>query len=615
LIIVLAGCYWLLLWIAAPPNSRSEIKLNYPQIPPIDTIREAFLNSASGVTPDAMGLVAGLTIGERDLVSDQLAEQMRITSLTHLVAVSGANLAIVLGAIYLVAARIGLPRNVRFLGALVAMILYVLLVGPESSVIRAATMASFVMAGLWLGRGTKPIYPLALAVGFLLAIDPGLATDVGFALSAFATAGLTMLAQPLYEIWSRRLWKPVALGLAATASAQLFTLPVLLYLQPSLPTYSLIANLVVEPVVAPVTIFGILSVMFAPVFPILTQTITWLASFGTLWITKVAQTFAEMPLARMHFVQGWMGIAISALLVAGITAWIIGPSPARRIAKLVTLAILLFSATWSGADLIRSSIVTKNLEVLACDVGQGDALLVRSAGQVALIDLGRDPLPLKKCLRGLGVDHIDILMLTHFDADHVGGVAALSEVTVDKVLISPFQDDRPLVELTLNFLSRRANISQASSLTSGTLGKVTWRILSPTPTATEASDSNDASLVALFEFEGFNLLTLGDLGEPGQERLIAKFPSLMSSLSQKKLVLKVAHHGSADQSRRFHRLIEPDLAIFSVGRNDYGHPTKSTLNLLASVGALSLRTDLSGSVGIYERDGEIRYFLAGKLSA
>ncbi|MEK9908361.1 MAG: hypothetical protein VW500_04715, partial [Aquiluna sp.] len=205
--------------------------------------------------------------------------------------------------------------------------------------------------------------------------------------------------------------------------------------------------------------------------------------------------------------------------------------------------------------------------------------------------------------------------LTHFDADHVGGVAALSEVTIDTVLISPFQDDRPLVELTLNFLSRRASISQANSLTSGTLGQVHWRILSPTPTAAEASDSNDASLVALFEFEGFNLLTLGDLGEPGQERLIAKLPSVMKSLSQKKLVLKVAHHGSADQSRRFHQLIEPDLAIFSVGKNEYGHPTNSTLDLLARVGALSLRTDLSGSVGIHERDGELRYFLAGKLSA
>ncbi|MEL0261494.1 MAG: hypothetical protein VXA38_05165, partial [Aquiluna sp.] len=111
------------------------------------------------------------------------------------------------------------------------------------------------------------------------------------------------------------------------------------------------------------------------------------------------------------------------------------------------------------------------------------------------------------------------------------------------------------------------------------------------------------------------LLTLGDLGEPGQERLIAKLPSVMNSLSQKKLVLKVAHHGSADQSRRFHQLIKPDFAIFSVGKNDYGHPTKSTLDLLASLGALSLRTDLNGSVGIHERDGELRYFLAGKLSA
>lgn len=613
--VLIAAGYWLLLWLTAPPNSRSEIKLNYPQIPPIDAIRESFLNNAAGVTPDAVGLVAGLTIGERDLVSEQLAEQMRITSLTHLVAVSGANLAIVLGAIYLVAARVGLPRNMRFVGALIAMILYVLLVGPESSVIRAATMASFVMVGLWLGRGTKPIYPLALAVGFLLAIDPGLATDVGFALSAFATAGLTMLAQPLYEAWSRRLWKPVALGLAATASAQLFTLPVLLYLQPSLPTYSLIANLVVEPVVAPVTILGILSVVFAPMFPQLTHVITWLASIGTLWITKVAETFAEMPLARLHFVQGWMGIAVSVVLVAGITLWILGSSPASAIAKVVTFATLLFAATWSGADLIRSSMVTKNWDVMACDVGQGDALLIRSGNRTALVDVGREPLPLKRCLKGLGISHIDLLLLTHFDADHVGGVAALADLTIDMVLISPFQDDRPLVEITLSFLETKTSINKANSLTIGTLGEVQWRILSPTPTAAEASDSNDASLVALFEFENFNLLTLGDLGEPGQERLIASYPNLMESLAQKKLVLKVAHHGSADQSRRFHRLLEPDLAIFSVGKNDYGHPTKSTLDLLASVGAISLRTDRSGSFGIHELDGELRYFLAGKLSA
>jgi competence protein ComEC len=213
--------YWLLLWLIAPTDSNSQIKQSYPTIDGIERIRVLFLGNLNGVTNEAAALVAGLTIGERGLVPAQLEEQMRDLSLTHLVAVSGANLAIVLGSIYFLTGALGLPRNLRFLSALVIMSLYVLLVGPESSVIRAATMALFVMLGLWLGRGSNPIYALSSAVLFLLLIDPGLATDVGFGLSAFATAGLVGLAPVIYQKLETKLGKVLAVGVAATAAAQI----------------------------------------------------------------------------------------------------------------------------------------------------------------------------------------------------------------------------------------------------------------------------------------------------------------------------------------------------------------------------------------------------------
>ncbi|MEY3383671.1 MAG: hypothetical protein RLZZ212_258, partial [Actinomycetota bacterium] len=194
MIVYLAFGYWLFLWLSAEPNSQSVIKQSYPDPPFMQHLRQRFLDALAGVSEDARGLVAGLTIGERDMVSPSLAEQMRDLSLTHLVAVSGANLAIVMGAVYFLAAGFSLARNLRFVLDLAVMLLYVLLVGPESSVIRAATMALFVMLGLWLGRGSSSLYALSCAVLLLLVIDPGLATDVGFALSAFATAGLVLIA-------------------------------------------------------------------------------------------------------------------------------------------------------------------------------------------------------------------------------------------------------------------------------------------------------------------------------------------------------------------------------------------------------------------------------------
>ena len=615
MIYFIAGSYWLILWLIAPPDAESSLKLNYPEIPFIDFVRGRFLELLSGVSEDAAGLVAGLTIGERGAISDELAQQMKALSLTHLVAVSGANLAIVMGVVYLITARLGLSRNLRFSSALLVMAAYVLLVGPESSVIRAATMAVFVMVGLWVGRGTNPLAALSLAVIFLLTVDPGLAVDIGFGLSALATAGLLVLAPKIYNLLEDKMPKLLAIGTAATVSAQLYTLPIILYLQPSLPVYSVLANLLVEPLVAPITILGLMAVLTIWIPPI-SSLISFIASLGSNWIVVVASNLAPMPFVRLHFIDGPIGVLLASSFVVALSLYFSTSRVFLRTAAKTSLAgVVVVSGAWIAADVVRSETFAGSWQVFFCDVGQGDAALIRSQGKTILIDLGPESEKLSHCLKKARVSSLDAVFLSHFDADHVGGVLAFTGIPVGQLVVSGYRDDRPLVELVGKVAeSKGVEITVGFEGMSGTLGSFRWQILAPTATATEASDSNDASLVLLVENRDFSILFLGDLGETGQERLLSRNPRVIAELAPKTLVTKVAHHGSADQSRRFYRALDSEYLVFSVGKNDYGHPANSALSLAWLSGAVVLRTDQIGHIAM-GHDQELRYRYSGKLTA
>ena len=613
MIAYLAGIYWVILAATAPAGSQSTIKLSYPSLGFIDDARERFLAALSGVSAESSGLVAGLTIGERDMVSEDLAAAMKTLSLTHLVAVSGANLAIVMGLVYLVASVLGLARGPRLTIALSLMVLYVLLVGPESSVIRAAVMATFVAIGLWIGRGSAPIYGLSIAVIVLLSVDPALAIDFGFALSALATAGLLILAPLIYQRLSERLPNWLAAGVAATVAAQLYTLPVLMMLQPSIPIYSVIANLAVEPAVAPITIIGIATVLLASFLPSLAGPASYLASLPAQWIVLVAFSLHELPFARISFLPGIFGISVVTVLTLLLTLRLFSNSAHIRSASAAaSILVMVLSAGWVVRDYTRQATFAGEWQVISCDVGQGDAMLIRSE-QVALIDTGNDPRALISCLDSAGVGSIDLLFLTHYDLDHVGAATAIVDRVSGSVLVTGFQDDRPVVEaITAAFGAER--IFEAHAGLTGDLGGVTWSVLGPNPGAGEALDSNDASIITLFDFGGYSVLALGDLGETGQKRLLGQQPSLLRQISAKPLILKVAHHGSADQSEEMFQALSPSIAVFSVGKNTYGHPTKSALGMAEQAGAVSLRTDEVGSIAFGLEDGQLRFRVAGKLT-
>lgn len=568
----------------------------------LNDLRANYVKSLSGVTSDAKTLVAGLAIGEISALSPELEEQMRIVSLTHLVAVSGSNCAIVVGMVYLIAVGLRFGRTGRTVVSLAGLVLYVLLIGPDPSVLRAGVMAASVIVMVALGRRTWALNALAIAAIILLVSDPWLAVEFGFGLSVLATAGILLLAPVMTEKLANRMPMPLALGLSVTLSAQLFCLPLLMQLQPGLPTYSVIANLLAGPMVAPVTVLGMIALLLTPVAPALVAVVSWIASLGTWVIEVVAIFFSGLPIAYFPWATGWPATILSILLILAVASWLRGSTvPMQQLGAgaLAVVVVATFSVP-AASEILPKSWPLKDWEVVACDVGQGDALVIQSLGRTALIDVGPDDALIDKCLAELRVSAIDLLVLTHFDFDHVGGIkGAIRGRQVSAAIVSGFPDDRPATKEALGLLAtQKVKVITAEPTISGRLGEFYWRVLAPTRSASEAKDSNDASVVMVFSSPNFDLLLLGDLGEPGQRRVGGSVKQVLGD-SARPLILKVSHHGSNDQSAELHETLRPDFSIISVGEgNGYGHPGKELLSLLARSGSQVLRTDLQGSIAI-----------------
>jgi competence protein ComEC len=573
-----------------------------------DAVRRDFRQSASGLPGDGGALLPGLAIGDTSSVSATLSDAMKTASLSHLTAVSGANCAIVVGLALALGAAAGLPRLARLAVAALVLAGFVVVVTPEPSVIRAAVMAVVALIALATGRAARGLPLLCVAVLVLLIVDPWLSRSYGFALSVLATAGLLLLARPLAEVMARLLPRRLALVLAVPLAAQLACQPVLLMLNPSLPIYGVAANLLAEPAAAPVTVLGLIACVVAPVFPPLATVVSALAWLPASWIAAVATFFAGLPGARAPWPTGIVGILLlTALTVAGLVAALGGVSPPlRRAARAgLIVAFVGYLATLGGSQLVESVTRPADWEFALCDIGQGDATIIRSKGMIALDDTGPEPARLQHCLDELGITHIDLLVLTHYDLDHVGGVSAVYG-KVTRALIGPPSDPGD-VRIASDLRANGAEVDQVSRGENGMLGELRWDVLWPPPRGVEPG--NPASVTIQVTGAGPCLhgclsgILLGDLGEDSQARLLAT--GQVTPVD----VVKVAHHGSADQSARLYEALQATVGLIGVGQgNDYGHPTSKLLGILAAVNTRPIRTDLDGMALIApgSKPGEIR---------
>ncbi|MEV5938411.1 ComEC/Rec2 family competence protein [Streptomyces sp. NPDC051994] len=589
-------------------------------------LRAGLRKATEGVAPDARALLPGLVVGDTSRVTPDLRDAFEATDLMHLMAVSGSNLAIILALLIgspgraLLAERGGLAprlgislRGTAWLGGVLTLA-FVVVCRPEPSVLRAAACGLVTLLAIGTGRRRSLIPALAAAVLLLVLYAPELARSYGFLLSVLATGALLTIAPGWSAALRRRgVSDRLAEVLAAAAAAQAVCAPVVAVFAARISLVAVPCNLLAEPAVALATIAGFAALAVAPIAMPAAELLAWCASWPTSWIAQVARRGAALPGAESGWPGGWLG---GALLAVATGVAVLG---ARRLPRhpwlAATLALLLLLVVLRPAPLTR--IVTgwppPGWSYAMCDVGQGDAtVLAAGTGAAVVIDTGPEPGPVDRCLHELGVTRIPLVLLTHFHADHVGGLAGvLRGRSVGLIETTGFAEPPDQAA----FVRRTAAADRVPVVVAGygerrAVGGLSWEVLWPPPAPGPVPDGpNDASVTLLVRTAGgLTLLLPGDLEPPSQQGLLRDHPGLA-----RVDVLKVAHHGSAHQDPALLRTVRPRLALISVGRgNRYGHPAPGTVAVLRAQGAVVLRTDTDGAIAVTGAGSALRAVPRGR---
>ena len=610
----------------------------------LEILRRGAADALAQVLPEPeAGLAAGILIGLRDLVDRDLAAAFTTAGVSHVVAISGWNIAIVAAAVAAMTGRLG--RRRRSIVTLVAIVTYVAFSGASASVVRAGLMAGVVLLARESGRAGRAAAALGWAAVILLIADPKLIGDAGFQLSSLATAGLIAWATPLTDWLERRgggrLPRWLAESLGVSLAAQAATLPIILVSFGRLAILSPVVNLVVVPLVAPAMAAGMLAlaggalvlagapagigaVLAAPGWVILRV------------LVAVVETAAALPFASITLVPPFdvVAAAVAGGALLGVTWWRrtrgvtrdratgSAPSPpaaaangsppgtrARRgrtgtgpaAARAAVVALVIALAVTGGVVAARPAGIAR---ISVLDVGQGDAILVEgSRGGRLLIDGGPDPNRLMVVLdqRVPPWDRrIDAVILTHPHEDHVAGLALLLDrYHVGRVFEPGMIGPGPGYAAWQRTLSAIGSPARRTLAAGDTLAvdeiamRVLWPIRGQVPTRPPDGGTgiNNVSIVLLGQVGTRRFLLMGDV-EEGID------PSLLKDGLPHVDFLKVAHHGSKTATTQaFVDATRPSVAVASAGTgNPYGHPAKPTLDRLAAAGARVLRTDLDGTV-------------------
>jgi len=578
-------------------------------------LRSGLRRASDGLRPDARALLPGLVVGDTSRIPADLDAAFRAADMLHLLAVSGANLAILL--VLLIgppgtasraerrgaAPRLGMSlRTTAVTGALLTLA-FVVVCRPEPSVLRAAACGLITIAAIGTGRRRSLLPALAAAVLLLVLYDPWLARDFGFLLSVLATGSLLTVA-PRWSAALRRRRVPgrLAEALAAAAAAQAVCAPVVAVLAAHVSLVAVPCNLLAEFLVAPATVLGFAALAAAPLAPPLAEALAWLAGWPAGGIAAIARAGAALPGAEIDWPGTWTGALALAVLTAVVVLC------ARRLLRhpwlCAACAVLLVLAVLRPVPLVRpfTGWPPPGWRLAVCDVGQGDALaLAAGEGRAVVIDTGPEPEAVDRCLRALGVTVVPLLVLTHFHADHVAGLAGVLRGRGVGAIQTTTLAEPSGQAAAVRRAAARAGVPvvPAGPGERRRVGDLSWEVLwphappPPGPPSPSGEEANDASVTLLARAGGLTVFLPGDLEPPAQRRLLDTYPGLPPVD-----VLKVAHHGSAYQDPVLLERLRPRVALISSGDNPYGHPSPRTVEALRATGATVLRTDLHGSLAV-----------------
>lgn len=548
-----------------------------------DRVRAGVRHAVRLAPPDPGALVPALVDGDDRRLRQPVRDEFRRAGLTHLLAVSGTNLTIVLMLALAVARASGLGRCRLLAVGFVAVAGFVLLARPDPSVVRAAAMGTVGLIAVAVG-GRGGLRALTTAILALLFIDPWLARSPGFVLSVCATAGILLAANPLAARLSR--WMPhwCALAVAVPLAAQWACLPAVVALSGEVSMVGIAANVVAAPLVAPATIAGLVGGLLDLLHGGLALIPGTLAAWSAAGILAIAHHAAGLAGAAVPWHAPWW-VLLVVLPLVGYGLWRVADQPTVVSGLAIGLSLALVSPPQAGWPPDGWLMVT-------CDVGQGDATVVRAGPDSAvLVDAGPDPLTVDGCLRRLHIDRLPLVVITHAHADHLNGWAGgVSGRTVGRVLRGPSGGPGGSVVAGDRFRVGSLDI------------EAVWPpVEASTPDRSDGTAMNNASVVLRVTARGVVLLLAGDVETEAQQAILASGAPIDAD------VIKFPHHGSGRQSPEFLRAVDAGIATISAGEgNDYGHPNREALEMLKQGGTAWRRTDVDGDIAIALNDGRLR---------
>jgi len=578
----------------------------------VRAVRQHLDGVVSGtLTGPPKDLLLGVLLGERRGLPPEVMKAFSDSGVIHVLAVSGLHVGLIVG-IFLSFFRALRLKEVQATFLTLALVfLYMYVVELRPSVVRATIMAAVVMVGRLLERESDLLNAIAFAGLVLLLWSPQSLFELGFQLSFVATLSIVYFHERLVDLFrpivntSSPQWvRWVCSGFLVSVSAQLGTLPIIAYYFQKIPVISVVANLFVVPLIGLIVALGFTSAILGIVSMTLARlyaTANWVLLSVLLRLVNLA---SSLPFA---YLQAPRPTGMFIILYYGFL--ILGSNFKRSLAARRTFLfgglLLLNLLAWQ-----RALEDDERLSVVFFDVGQGDAALVRFPnGRAMLID-GGERKAVYDCgervicpyLRRIGLRRLDVVVLTHADNDHVGGLpAVLEEIPVRLVL------DGGAKHLTATYL-RFLELAQVPEVTYREVRAgdqleicpgVQVAVLHPTEKFVTGNGEapfglNNASVVLRVQYGEISFLFAGDIERETEEELWRRGCRLNST------VLKVPHHGSqTSSSRAFLRLVRPCVAIISVGQsNRFGHPHPDVLQRYRRANVDLYRTDRDGAVTV-----------------
>lgn len=565
------------------------------------------------LTPRSAGILSALILGDKQEVDDSTRNDFANTGVIHVLAVSGLHVGYVSLILITCFGLLRLPYHLKMFSVIAGLIFYVGLTGGAPSVMRASIMASLMIIGGLLERKSDILNLLAAAAFIILLISPGQLQNLGFQLSFLAVLSIVTLF-PVFKEWVSGLsilrnsgFGRMILGVLdlflVSLAAQLGTLAITIYYFHKIPLVSLIANLVVVPLIGIIVATGMSFLLLGSLIPILAP--LWAATLEgaidlMLWFVQVCARF------------DWAYISTAAikpheliLLLMGIFSLTI-----FKFKKVVKLWIILLLC-WAGIDMWQSILEPQRLELVMLDVGQGDAILIHAPnGRTMLIDaglrfggqdMGRDVI--LPYLKYRNWSKLDLLVITHPHNDHIGGAQFMIEnIPVRKVYMPNIEyESYGYKMLQESLTSEQIPTSPVfAGHIDSSLKPVYLRVSAPKcyDSASQPSNVNNTSLIMQLFYGESSVMLTGD-GEEKTEHQQLPFGNLLNSE-----LIKAPHHGSkTSSSQDYIHLVQPEVCLISLGeKNKFKHPSAITLSKYRKSGTEIHRTDLEGAI-IYTSDG------------